>query len=248
MKRRRIPQTPVVKKDNREDAIGQISARALASYPKESFQASGLSTTQDLPQSICVYVMMDIPLNNRSHNSPRTYVGYTIDVAHRWRQHSRMISGGAKSTGRFVCCIPLAIMSGFPTRQSALQYEWRLKKLRLHKAVRHLPVFARREKTIVELFKLENATRSAQPLAEFRHNLSITWGCVPNPSTVKQLRQLGITQQVGLEWPDAAQNLLTMRERVSLAGPDQDDSDLLTGDAYGISSSEGEQDLSEDEP
>lgn len=55
----------------------------------------------------------------------RTYVGYTVDLKRRIRQHNGELVGGAKYTKvgrpyRVVCFI-----SGFPTKNAALQFEWR---------------------------------------------------------------------------------------------------------------------------
>lgn len=62
-----------------------------------------------------------------------TYVGATIDVNRRLRQHNKEIKGGARATGsrvskgetwRRVCYV-----SGFPDWTSALQFEWRWKQI-----------------------------------------------------------------------------------------------------------------------
>ena len=60
-----------------------------------------------------------------------TYVGATVDLNHRLRQHNKEIKGGAHATSikvaqghswQRVCHI-----AGFPTWQCALQFEWALK-------------------------------------------------------------------------------------------------------------------------
>ena len=56
-----------------------------------------------------------------------TYIGSTIDPDRRLRQHNRLLSGGAKATGRSegwkrICCV-----TGFPDERSALQFEWKWK-------------------------------------------------------------------------------------------------------------------------
>jgi structure-specific endonuclease subunit SLX1 len=58
--------------------------------------------------------------NNHGH----TYVGKTVNPAHRLRQHNGEIAGGAKRTRygrpwRFAC-----IVSGFKTPTDALRFEW----------------------------------------------------------------------------------------------------------------------------
>jgi ribA/ribD-fused uncharacterized protein len=53
----------------------------------------------------------------------KTYIGMTDNPLHRLRQHNREIAGGACATAgqkwNHVC-----VLSGFPTRRSALQFEW----------------------------------------------------------------------------------------------------------------------------
>ena len=65
-------------------------------------------------------------LRSENPNHPRrTYVGYTVNLRRRLRQHNGEITGGAKYThiGRpykLVCYI-----EGFPNKTNALQFEWR---------------------------------------------------------------------------------------------------------------------------
>lgn len=58
----------------------------------------------------------------------KTYIGMTDDPIRRLRQHNREICGGARATAghkwKHVC-----VLSGFPTRRSALQFEWMWKHL-----------------------------------------------------------------------------------------------------------------------
>jgi structure-specific endonuclease subunit SLX1 len=53
----------------------------------------------------------------------RTYVGATVDIHRRLRQHNGEISGGAKATSgkvwKRVCYV-----TGFPHERGALQFEW----------------------------------------------------------------------------------------------------------------------------
>jgi len=59
-----------------------------------------------------------------------TYVGATVDLDRRLRQHNKEIKGGAHATGartnewRRIC-----YATGFPDWSSTLQFEWRLKQL-----------------------------------------------------------------------------------------------------------------------
>ena len=62
-----------------------------------------------------------------------TYVGATIDLNRRLRQHNKEIKGGAHATGIKVAqgesWVRAAHVSGFPDWQAALQFEWRWKHL-----------------------------------------------------------------------------------------------------------------------
>lgn len=66
-----------------------------------------------------VYILREI-------EGKRTYVGYTVNLERRLRQHNGELSGGAKYTkGRkweFA-----AYLSGFPDKIIALQCEWKIK-------------------------------------------------------------------------------------------------------------------------
>jgi len=101
-----------------------------------------------------------------------TYVGATIDVDRRLRQHNKEISGGAVATGikvakgetwRRHCYI-----SGFPTWQAALQFEWRWKQLS-RKLPQAMNPLEKRMNALTELLNLERSTSKAVPFAEWGH-------------------------------------------------------------------------------
>ena len=75
--------------------------------------------------SFFVYLLLS------SDNS--TYVGATIDLDRRLRQHNKEIKGGAIVTGAKVSngqiWVRVAHVENFPDWQSALQFEWRWKQL-----------------------------------------------------------------------------------------------------------------------
>lgn len=68
-----------------------------------------------------------------SSDCRNTYVGATMDVDHRLRQHNQEIKGGAVYTARKVQkglkWDRVCYVSGFPNWQAALQFEWRWKQI-----------------------------------------------------------------------------------------------------------------------
>jgi structure-specific endonuclease subunit SLX1 len=65
--------------------------------------------------------------------SGSTYVGATVDLDRRLRQHNKEIKGGAHATGAKVAqgesWTRAAHVSGFPDWPAALQFEWRWKHI-----------------------------------------------------------------------------------------------------------------------
>lgn len=54
------------------------------------------------------------------------YIGYTNDTKHRIRMHNGEIVGGAKRTKNRGPWEHVCVVSGFPTHQEALRFEWAL--------------------------------------------------------------------------------------------------------------------------
>jgi structure-specific endonuclease subunit SLX1 len=68
-----------------------------------------------------------------SSDCKATYVGATVDLNHRLRQHNKDLAGGAHATSVKVAqgCTwnRICFIQGFPDWPAALQFEWRLKQL-----------------------------------------------------------------------------------------------------------------------
>ena len=68
-----------------------------------------------------------------SSDCKATYVGATVDLNHRLRQHNKELAGGAHATSVKVAqgCTwnHICFIQGFPDWPAALQFEWRLKQL-----------------------------------------------------------------------------------------------------------------------
>jgi len=64
----------------------------------------------------------------RAPRTPRAYIGATVDVAHRVRQHNGDIAGGARRTtrasGAGATWRLVAVARGFGSQHEALSFEW----------------------------------------------------------------------------------------------------------------------------
>ena len=99
-----------------------------------------------------------------------TYVGATVNLDRRLRQHNKEIKGGAIATGikvnkgetwRRHCYV-----SGFPSWQAALQFEWRWKQLS-RKLPSQMNPLERRMKALTNLLELDRSTSKAIPFSEW---------------------------------------------------------------------------------
>jgi structure-specific endonuclease subunit SLX1 len=99
-----------------------------------------------------------------------TYVGATVDLNRRLRQHNKEIKGGAHATGMRVNngenWIRAAHVSGFPDWQATLQFEWRWKHLSRQLSPSLLPL-ERRMKALKKLLLLERPTSKAIAYSEW---------------------------------------------------------------------------------
>ena len=102
--------------------------------------------------------------------SGATYVGATVDLDHRLRQHNKEIKGGAVATSIKVARGEIwrrhCYVSGFPTWQAALQFEWRWKQLH-RKLPRNVTPLENRMKALDTLLALERPTSKAMAYSEW---------------------------------------------------------------------------------
>jgi len=103
-------------------------------------------------------------------SSGSTYVGATVDLNRRLRQHNKEIKGGAHATGAKVSkgetWIRAAHVSGFPDWQAALQFEWRWKQLTRKLSIKINPL-ERRMTALKQLLALERPTTKAMAYSEW---------------------------------------------------------------------------------
>ena len=102
-----------------------------------------------------------------------TYVGATVNLERRLRQHNKEIKGGAVATGRKVSQGKTwrrdRYVEGFPDWQACLQFEWRWKQL--SRKLKGAPL-ERRHAALETLLSLERPTTKALAYSE--------WATPPN--------------------------------------------------------------------
>ena len=99
-----------------------------------------------------------------------TYVGATVDLNRRLRQHNKEIQGGARATGMKVekgsVWERVCYISGFPDWSATLQFEWRWKQIN-----RKIPFgkscLERRMRALKQLLSLYQSTSKAIPFIEW---------------------------------------------------------------------------------
>ena len=107
-----------------------------------------------------------------------TYVGATVNLERRLRQHNKEIKGGAHLTSAKVLkgetWKRVCYVSGFPDWSAALQFEWRLKQLSRKMSSKMFPL-ERRMKALQELLSLERPTSKAMAYTEWISPPEIYW-------------------------------------------------------------------------
>ena len=121
--------------------------------------------TPGSPQEYFVYLL-------ESSCKRATYVGATVNLERRLRQHNKELSGGAHATGarvaRGITWRRACHVAGFPTWQAALQFEWRFKQLtRRERSDANQTPLERRTAALQKLMSLTQSTSKAVPYAEW---------------------------------------------------------------------------------
>ena len=113
-------------------------------------------------------------------NTNQTYIGATVNLERRLRQHNKEISGGARATS--ICVVQGLIwkracyIQNIPEWRSALQIEWKWKQLgrTTYKHIRH-PIH-RRLYSLKKLLLLEKPTSKSIPYDAYPTGpLEIVW-------------------------------------------------------------------------
>lgn len=103
-------------------------------------------------------------------DSGATYVGATVDLDHRLRQHNKEIKGGAHATSAKVekgeVWTRACHVRGFPDWSAALQFEWRWKQISRKYPQRMNPL-ERRILALRDLLALDKPTTKAVLYSEW---------------------------------------------------------------------------------
>ena len=103
-----------------------------------------------------------------------TYIGATINLDRRIRQHNKELTGGAKATSikvnngeiwTYVCYV-----ENFPNYNEALKFEWRWKQIsrQIQKTNPNLNPREKRLQALYKLISLEKSTSKAIPYSEWQ--------------------------------------------------------------------------------
>jgi structure-specific endonuclease subunit SLX1 len=108
-----------------------------------------------------------------------TYVGATMNLDRRLRQHNGEIKGGARATTTKVKkgekWNRICYVEGFPTWNEALKFEWAWKyySRKLNKSLFPLE---RRKQALENLMAQEKSTSRAIPYREWETPINVIWG------------------------------------------------------------------------
>jgi structure-specific endonuclease subunit SLX1 len=107
-----------------------------------------------------------------------TYVGATINLERRLKQHNKEIKGGAITTtnkvGKGEIWKRVVYIDGFPDWQAALQFEWRWKQLTRKIRISMEPL-ERRMIALKEILSMERPTKKAKSYKEWVEPPKIIW-------------------------------------------------------------------------
>ena len=107
-----------------------------------------------------------------------TYVGATVNLDHRLRQHNGEIKGGARATSmkvkngetwRRVCYV-----EGFPSWSECLKFEWAWKFYSRKLSIKLFPL-ERRKQALKTLLSREKSTSKAIPFSEWTQPINVVW-------------------------------------------------------------------------
>jgi predicted GIY-YIG superfamily endonuclease len=99
-----------------------------------------------------------------------TYIGVSVDIDRRLRQHNGEIKGGARATSRGSEWKRVCHVLGFPDSKAALQFEWKWK--RVSQKLKGRPI-ERRIAAVLEMLNQESTTSSSLPFSSYEGPLMV---------------------------------------------------------------------------
>jgi structure-specific endonuclease subunit SLX1 len=119
-----------------------------------------------------------------------TYVGATINLEKRLRQHNKEIKGGAFATSAKVnkgeIWTRICHIEGFPDWQAALQFEWAF-KFYSRKLPKNMYPLERRVRALKALLSLERPTSKALAYTEWSQPINVVWESEEGETIFKSL-------------------------------------------------------------
>lgn len=78
---------------------------------------------------VCYFLQCwDPKINNHNMKTRKSYIGYTVNLKRRLRQHRKEIKGGAKYTRSWKHVELVGYITGFETKRQAQSFEWHAKR------------------------------------------------------------------------------------------------------------------------
>ena len=113
--------------------------------------------------------------------SGSTYIGATVNLDKRIRQHNKEIKGGAKATSmkveqgevwKYICYV-----ENFPNYNEALKFEWRWKQIsrQIHKSNTKINPREKRFEALKKLLNLDRSTSKAMPYSEWENKVNVVY-------------------------------------------------------------------------
>ena len=113
--------------------------------------------------------------------SGSTYIGATVNLDKRIRQHNKEIKGGAKATSmkveqgevwKYICYV-----ENFPNYNEALKFEWRWKQISrlIQKSNVTINPREKRFEALKKLLNLDRSTSKAIPYNEWENKVNVVY-------------------------------------------------------------------------
>jgi predicted GIY-YIG superfamily endonuclease len=113
--------------------------------------------------------------------SGSTYIGATVNLDKRIRQHNKEIKGGAKATSmkveqgevwKYICYV-----ENFPNYNEALKFEWRWKQISrlIQKSNTKINPREKRFEALKKLLNLDRSTSKAIPYSEWENKVNVVY-------------------------------------------------------------------------